>query len=42
VLGFWTDERHAAATTESGRRTVDRMLVQQRQRVRKRLGLSPD
>jgi len=42
VLGFWTDERRTAATAESGRRTVDRMLAQQRQRVRKRLGLSPD
>jgi hypothetical protein len=47
VLGFWTAERHAAAVPAalapaSGRRTVDQMLVQQRQRVRKRLGLSPD
>jgi hypothetical protein len=42
VLGFWTDERHAAAAAASGRRSVDRMLVQQRQRVRKRLGLPPD
>jgi hypothetical protein len=42
VLGFWTDDRRAAATAEPGRRSVDRMLVQQRQRVRKRLGLQPD
>jgi hypothetical protein len=42
VLGFWTVERRAAATAEAGRRSVDRMLVQQRQRVRKRLGLQPD
>jgi hypothetical protein len=42
VLGFWTDERRAAASAESGRRTVDRMLAQQRQRLRKRLGLPPD
>jgi hypothetical protein len=34
VLGFWTEERRAAATTG-----VDRMLVLQRQRIRKRLGL---
>jgi len=51
VLGFWTDERHAAAIVPAGgaggagaagRRTVDQMLAQQRQRVRKRLGLPPD
>jgi hypothetical protein len=43
VLGFWTDERRTAAAAEAtGRRNVDRMLVQQRQRVRKRLGLPPD
>jgi hypothetical protein len=35
VLGFWTDERRAAATTG-----VDQMLIQQRQRIRKRLGLA--
>ena len=48
VVAFWTDERHAAAVVPaggagaSGRRTVDQMLAQQRQRVRKRLGLPPD
>jgi hypothetical protein len=43
VLGFWTDDRRAAAGTQvPGRRGVDQMLVQQRQRVRKRLGLLPD
>jgi hypothetical protein len=40
VLGFWTDERLArAAAPASGRRTSDQMLVQQRLRVRKRMGL---
>jgi hypothetical protein len=42
VMDFWTDERRAAAVTPStGRRSVDQMIVQQRQRVRKRLGLPP-
>jgi hypothetical protein len=42
VLGFWTEERHRAAADPDGRRSTDRMLVQQRQRVRKRLNLSSD
>ena len=42
VLGFWTDERRAAAAATDGRRSTDRMLWQQRQRVRKRQGLQPD
>jgi hypothetical protein len=42
MLGFWPDERRAAATEPEGRRTTDRMLCQQRQRVRKRLGLPAD
>jgi hypothetical protein len=42
VMGFWTDERRAAATAPDGRRSTDRMLCQQRQRVRKRLGLATD
>lgn len=43
VLGFWTDERRATASQPTtGRRTADQMLAQQRQRVRKRLGLLPD
>jgi hypothetical protein len=42
VIEFWTDERReAAAVPASGRRTADQMLSQQRQRVRKRLGLDP-
>ena len=42
VIEFWTDERRAAAAVPaSGRRTADQMLAQQRQRVRKRLGLDP-
>jgi hypothetical protein len=39
VLGFWTDERRTAAADPAGRRTADQMLVQQRLRIRKRLGL---
>ncbi|GAA1031020.1 hypothetical protein GCM10009557_24960 [Virgisporangium ochraceum] len=42
VLGFWTDERRAAATATDGRRSSDRIFCQQRQRVRKRLGLPAD
>lgn len=42
VLGFWTDERRTAAAATEGRRSTDRMLWQQRQRVRKRQGLQPD
>lgn len=42
VLAFWTDDRKAAATAPEGRRSTDRMLVQQRQRVRKRLSLAAD
>jgi hypothetical protein len=42
VLGFWTDDRRAAAIDPDGRRSADRMLCQQRQRVRKRLGLPAD
>lgn len=42
ALGFWTAERRAATAAPTGRRTGDQMLAQQRQRVRKRLGLPPD
>lgn len=42
VLGFWTDERRRAAAATDGRRSTDRMLWQQRQRVRKSQGLEPD
>jgi hypothetical protein len=42
VLAFWPDDRRTAATAPEGRRSTDRMLVQQRQRVRKRLGLAAD
>ena len=41
VLAFWPDDRTEAAKAD-GRRSADRMLWQQRQRVRKRLALPPD
>jgi hypothetical protein len=41
VLAFWTDDRRTAAKA-GGRQTPDRILWQQRQRVRKRQGLQPD
>jgi hypothetical protein len=41
VLAFWPDDRSEAAKAD-GRRTADRMLWQQRQRVRKRLSLPAD
>jgi hypothetical protein len=41
VLAYWPDERREAAKAD-GRRSTDRMLYQQRQRVRKRLTLPAD
>lgn len=42
ALTFWPDDRREAATAPEGRRSSDRMFCQQRQRVRKRLGLPAD
>jgi hypothetical protein len=40
AVRFWRHERRAAATeAPTGRPTADQLLLQQRQRVRKRLGL---
>jgi hypothetical protein len=43
VVAGWSEERRAAATAEHpGRRSMDRVLVDQRQRIRKRLGFPPE